>query len=256
MITFIYDQSFEGLLCSVFEAYEQKIKPGNLLSENTPPTLFSERQVKITTDSNKARRVWKGLQKKISPAALPSIPMAWQSELPGSDWLLFQYIYKVFKTPDSIELNFGDPIVLKVVQIAKKVHRERHRVIQFLRFQKMADGTFFAATEPLYNVLPFTIEHLKNRFAGQTWIIYDMKRNYGYYYDQRQVKEVCFQQESPVLQNNQPEQHLMDREELLFQKMWQEYFKTTCIKERINPKLHRQNLPVRFWKYLPEKNIK
>ncbi len=64
MITFIYDQSFEGLLCSVFEAYEQKIIPGNLLSENTPPTLFSERQVKITTDSNKARLVWKGLQKK------------------------------------------------------------------------------------------------------------------------------------------------------------------------------------------------
>ena len=32
-----------------------------------------------------------------------------------------------------------------------------------------------------------------------------------------------------------------------------EYFKTIAIKERINPKLHRQHLPVRFWKYMTEK---
>jgi len=35
--------------------------------------------------------------------------------------------------------------------------------------------------------------------------------------------------------------------------MWKEYFKTIAIKERINPKLHRQHLPVRFWKYMTEK---
>ena len=42
-------------------------------------------------------------------------------------------------------------------------------------------------------------------------------------------------------------------DEQLFQQLWRTYFKTIAIKERINPKLHRQNLPVRFWKYLTEK---
>ena len=36
-------------------------------------------------------------------------------------------------------------------------------------------------------------------------------------------------------------------------KLWKEYFNAINIKERNNPKLHRQNLPVRYWKYLTEK---
>lgn len=256
MTIFIYDQSFEGLLCCVFEAYEQKAMPDRLLAENAPLPLFSDRQIKIVTDESRSQRVWEGLQKRLSPAGLATIPLTWQSELPESDWLIFQYICKVFNSRSSIELNFGDPVVLRVAQIAKKVYRERHRIVQFLRFQKTADGIFFAAIEPLYNILPGTLDHFKDRFADQTWLIYDMKRDYGYYYDQHQVKEVRFEQEKPRLQNGQLDQPLMDREELLFQKMWKEYFSTICIKERINPKLHRQNMPARFWKYLPEKNMK
>jgi len=46
---------------------------------------------------------------------------------------------------------------------------------------------------------------------------------------------------------------IMDSEEQLFQDMWKSYFKSMCIKERINPRLHVQLLPKRFWKYLIEK---
>jgi probable DNA metabolism protein len=45
----------------------------------------------------------------------------------------------------------------------------------------------------------------------------------------------------------------MAEDEDLFQKMWKSYYKSMTIKERINPKLHRQNMPRRFWRYLTEK---
>lgn len=253
MTVFSYDQSFEGLLCCIYEAYERKSFPDLLSAENAPFPLFTEQQVSIRTDEKRSQRVWRGLQKKISPAALSAIILTWQSELPESDWLLFQYIRKIFETNGSTELNFGDPVVLKVAHIAKKVQQERHRIIQFLRFQKTADGIFFAAVEPLYNVLPFAIEHFRDRFAGQTWLIYDMKRDYGYYYNQHEVTEVRFENEKPHLPNGQPDKTVLDQQELLLQKMWKTYFNSICIRERSNPKLHRQNLPVRFWKYLPEK---
>ena len=79
--------------------------------------------------------------------------------------LLFRYIRKAIDAPRTIELNFGDPDVLEVSKVWKKVTNERLRVIQFLRFQKTADGTFFAAVKPVYNVLPLTLPHLKDRFA-------------------------------------------------------------------------------------------
>ena len=60
---------------------------------------------------------------------------------------------------------------------------------------------------------------------------------------------VTFKTDSPT----KLDQQLMAEDEQLFQQLWRTYFKTIAIKERINPKLHRQNLPVRFWKYLTEK---
>ena len=49
------------------------------------------------------------------------------------------------------------------------------------------------------------------------------------------------------------DESLMAEDETLFQQMWKVYFKSMTIKERINPKLHRQNMPRRFWRYLTEK---
>ena len=58
------------------------------------------------------------------------------------------------------------------------------------RIQKAADGTFFAAFEPQYNALPLTVHHFKDRFADLKWIIYDMKRRYGFYYDLQEVTTI------------------------------------------------------------------
>lgn len=254
MNVFTYDKTFEGLLTSVFEAYDRKLFPDVLSAEQEPLPLFYNEVIHVITDETKSNRVWKGLQKKLSPAGLSVLTTAWLSELPEIDILLFRYMRKAINAPQSIELNFGDPDVLQASQIGKKVSQERMRVIQFLRFQKAADGTFFAALEPLYNVLPIAISHFQDRFADQTWLIYDLKREYGYFYDQTQVTEVRFETREAHLLTGKLNPQLMDRDEQLFQKLWKEYFTSISIKARKNPKLHRQNLPARFWKYLPEKN--
>lgn len=253
MIVFVFDKTFEGLLTAVFDAYDRKLFPDVLLSEGELLPLFYEQKIQVITEQRKSERVWTGLKKKLSPAGLSVITTAWLSELPGIESLLFTYMRKAFDAPFSIELNFGDADILTVTQIAKKVSRERHRVIEFLRFQKASDGTYFGALEPLYNVLPIAIAHFQDRFADQKWLVYDLKREYGYYYDLNKVTEVRFGNRDGHLSDGKLDEALMDQEELLFQKLWQTYFKSIAIKERINPKLHRQNLPVRFWKYLIEK---
>ena len=72
-------------------------------------------------------------------------------------------------------------------------------------------------------------------------------------YDLKETIEVRFEQKEAHLLSGFLSEELMDENEKLFQQMWKEYFKTIAIKERINPKLHRQHLPVRFWKYMTEK---
>lgn len=253
MNIYIYDKTFEGLLTAVFDGYFRRTFPDILLAEGEPLPLFYDEAVTIYSDTIKAERVWSGLQKKLSPLALSGLTACWLSELPEIDSLLFRYIKKAIDAPDSIELNFGDPDVLDMSKIWKKVNQERLRVMQFLRFQKAVDETFFAAIEPLYNVLPMAIGHFKDRFADQRWLIYDLKREYGYYYDLKEVTEVHFENKEAHLLSGMLNETLMDRDEKLFQQLWKEYFKSITIKERLNPKLHRQNMPARFWKYLTEK---
>lgn len=253
MLVFIYDKSFEGLLTAVFDAYYRKSFPAQLIEEGEILPLFCDESHCVVTDSEKSGRVWRALEKKISASALSCIMVCWHAELPETDKLLFDYICKAIDTPKSIELNFGDPTVLEVLKVWKLVNNERLRVIQFLRFQKTVDETYFAPVEPLYNVLPLTIHHLKDRYAGQKWLIYDIKREYGFYYDMKEVREVFFEEKGKHLITGILDEELMDKDEVLFQKLWKTYFESTAIKERLNPRLQRQHMPVRFWKYLTEK---
>lgn len=253
MTIFTYDKSFEGLLSAVFEAYYRKRFPNMLFGESEPLPLFYDEVINVFTEEEKSQRVWAGLKKKLSPSALSMLTVVWLSELPEIDILMFRYMRKAIDSPRSIEANYGDPDVLELSKIWKKVGNERERVLQFTRFQKTADGTYFAPFEPMYNVLPLVTEHFRDRFADQKWLIYDLKREYGYYYDLSSVTEVCLEN-NPFRQNSgklQPEQLADD--EKLFQKLWKEYFRSITIRERLNLKLHRQHMPVRFWKYMTEK---
>lgn len=114
---------------------------------------------------------------------------------------------------------------------------------------------FFAAVEPEKNALPLVTGHFKDRFADQRWLIYDIKRAYGYYYDLKEVREVTFDEDSREghLVTGLLDESVMDKDEKFFQSLWKTYFKAICIKERLNPRKHRQDMPVRYWKYITEK---
>ena len=255
MNIFLYDHTFEGLLTSVFEAYSRRTFPDALLQEGEPLPLFYDGLFTVVTDEEKAGRVWRGLQKKLSSTALACLAQCWLAEEPETPMLLFRYIRKAIDAPRSIETNFADLDVLEFSRMWKRVDWERIRLLQFVRFQKAADGTFFAAFEPQYNALPLTVHHFKDRFADQKWIIYDMKRRYGFYYDLQEVTTISFDDDSREshLITGMLDESLMDKDEKLFQQLWKTYFKAICIKERMNPRKHRQDMPVRYWKYLTEK---
>jgi len=252
MIIFRYDKTFEGLLTCVFDAYSRKMFPDKLLSEHDIEPLFTEEIHTVITSDEKSKRVWDALQKKLPDKAGNMLLYAWMSELKEIDELLFRYIRKNFDHKQTIAFNFGDADVLELQRIARKVSHEALYIKQFIRFQKAADDIYFAPIRPIYNALPLTVNHFTDRFADQQWVIYDLQRKYGYFYDLQTTREITFTDKDDTLREKLDES-LMAADEKLFQELWQGYFKALTIKERINPRLHRQHLPVRFWRYLTEK---
>lgn len=252
MIVFFYDKTFEGLLTAIFDAYSRKVFPDKLMAEGDIAPMFMEDSYTVVTQEDKSARVWSGLEKKMSKGACNMLTHVWLSEDPNSDELMFRFICKAINSKISIETNFGDNDVLQLHQLARKVSHEKHYLIQFVRFQKAADDIFFAPVSPRYNALPLAVGHFKDRFSDQKWVIYDIKRKYGYYYDLHSMMEITLENDDHLL-SGKLDDALMAEDEKLFQELWKGYFKSMTIKERINPKLHRQHMPKRFWKYLTEK---
>jgi len=257
MTIYTFDGTIDGLLTAVFDAFKLKEQPEQLLMKGDALPLFCDHTYQVTSDEEKARRVWVGLEKRLTHEAMKLISVSWLSELRELNQPLFLYICKVFRQGD-ISRNFADPDVLAVTNIARRVLHEQLRMKQFIRFQKAKDGTYLAVVSPDHNVLPIIIDHFQDRFNDQPWLIYDAKRHYGYYYDgHADAIHITFENEATVpfdLGNGRLSDDVISSDDQLLQDLWRTYFKAICIKERMNPRKQLKDMPRRYWKYMTEKN--
>ncbi|MBR5393406.1 MAG: TIGR03915 family putative DNA repair protein [Prevotella sp.] len=277
MQVYVFDNTLDGLLTAVFDSFFLRQQPEMLLAEGEQLPLFADEPHVVVTDSEKAARVWKGLEKHLSVEGLRMIAISWLSEERTLNQPLFNFICKVFKphplTPSprgegeafgregmimDITQNASDADVLAVRNTCRRVLHEQLRMKQFIRFQKAKDGTYLAVVSPDHNVLSLITHHFQDRFNDQPWLIYDAKRHYGYYYDgSASPIHITFEDESAVpfdLTNGKLDDDVLSENDKIFQDLWRTYFKAICIKERMNPKKQLNDMPRRYWKYMTEKN--
>ena len=253
MIWLVYDGSFEGILTAVFETYEYKWPEVHIRKEgaNVPP-LFAEIRT-VATDEEKAKRVWQKLIALFGASGVRTIWKSWLSELETIEDTILGVIRYGLQLNQNVLSDFGNLHVLQLQQIVKSVGREKHRMEAFVRFQLTKEDLYFSVIEPDFNVLPLILSHFRDRYADQRWFIFDSRRSYGIYYDLEKAEFVDFVPNSLISPNGVSKEAFGDGEDL-FQKLWNDYFKSTNIAGRKNTKLHVQHVPKRYWKYLVEKN--
>ncbi len=253
MIHYLFDGSYYGLLTAVFESFERKNFNVNIAEKDYFLGSMFDETVEIITDTEKAKRVLDGLKKKLKSQDFQKIYCAFLSEDQKARNAIFYIIQQLFKGQDAILDNFGDDQILYYHQTLKKVNREKHRMKAFIRFQKSNDGMYYCMVEPDFNVLPLILNFFKKRYADQPWLIYDVKRKYGLYYNLQHVEEVYLSPKESQALSTQTDSIDFDEKEEHFQTLWKQYFKSTNIEARKNMKLHLQHVPRRYWKYLVEK---
>ena len=259
MTVYTFDNTLDGLLTAVFDSFALHQQHVTLLAKGEQLPLFANKPYVVMTDSEKAERVWKGLEKHLSKDGLHMITISWLSEERALNQPLFNFICKVFRQPvcSGIERNASDADVLEVRNTCRRVLHEQLRMKQFIRFQKAKDGTYLAVVSPDHNVLPLITDHFQDRFNDQPWLIYDAKRHYGYYYDgTAEPIRITFEDEATVpfnLANGKLNDEVLSSDDQLLQKLWRTYFKAICIRERMNPRKQLSDMPRRYWKYMTEK---
>jgi len=252
VVTYYYDRSFDGLLTAVFESFERQQVPDEIVGTGESATTLWSETVTISSDPVKADRVWHALLRSISVTTANRLFRIHYSGIGDIDLPLLRLIRKVFKSGPGILENFADPDVLALKKADRRVSREAERVAQFIRFQKTADHIYFAACGPEYDVVPMVLGHFRDRLADQHWMVYDMRRKKGYYYNGIEIQWVTLASDKIDPSGDVRECALSD-DEILFQRLWKQYFRSICIEQRLNLKLHRQKVPKKYWKYLTEK---
>lgn len=254
MTILLYDKTFEGFLTAVFEVFEFKYVDVEIVHTGTFQNSFFSEPVHIISNSDKSDRVLKRLEKQLGKSGIQEILYAFLSEVETREKILFQVISYAVRNPEKNVLkDYGDNLVMQLAKLVKSVHRERHRMKAFIRFELLKDGIYFAEIFPDFDVLTLIITHFKNRYQDQKWLIYDSKRGYGAFYDLESVEIISFDDEAQIRLQNKNE--FLDQSEIDYQKLWIEYFDHTNIVERKNTKLHVQHVPKRYWRYLTEKKM-
>ena len=125
MTVYVFDHTLDGLLTAVFDSFFLHQQPEFLLAEGEQLPLFADEPHRVVTDSEKAERVWKGLEKHLSKDGLRMITVSWLSEERALNQPLFNFICKVFRREpfDSYERNASDPDVLEVRNTCRRVLR-------------------------------------------------------------------------------------------------------------------------------------
>ncbi|WP_298268664.1 TIGR03915 family putative DNA repair protein [Geobacter sp.] len=240
-----YDGTFAGFLSAAARAREPGARPEAITDREPEQQGLFTAVVEVPTDRDRAEELYALIRRTLSPGALQTLRHAFHAGDPGREILIFRYLMLGLATGRDFDAMLAHPEVIPVWKLARAVGREAHRYKGLVRFRHLEGDVWYAALEPDHRILPLIAPHFAARFADQRWIIHDPRRGEAVVFDpaRREWAETPLEATGPLP---------LSAGEELFRNLWQRYFERLAIAERRNPKLQRQNLPLKHRRHLPE----
>ena len=240
-IAYLYDGSFEGLLCCVYASYYQRELPSMIFHYGeVQGTLFPVKE--IVTDPVAASKVEKSIGRSISKEALGLVRLCYFSQMENRELTILRFLRMGYKIGPSVTNMLADDVVGAMTKSAQNVQREGHFFKEFLRFSEY-NGALVAIIAPKNFVLPIVSPHFCDRFPSEQLLIYDKSHKCAFVY--QDGKKSLMELEHLEL----PE---AEAEEEKYRALWKQFYNTIAIEGRINPKLRMNNMPKRYWAHMTE----
>ena len=240
-IAYLYDGSFEGLLCCVHASYYQRELPSIIFHQGEAQgTLFPVKE--IVTDPVNAKKVEQSIVRSISKEALQLVRLCYFSQMEARELAILRFLRMGYKIGPSLTNMLADDVVRAITKSAQNVQREGHFFKEFLRFSEY-DGALVAIIEPKNFVLPIVAGHFCDRFPCERFLIYDKSHKCAFVYQNGEKSLV--ELEDLVLSE-------VEAQEEKYRALWKQFYNTIAIEGRINLKLRMNNMPKRYWAHMTE----
>lgn len=236
-VVYLYDGSFEGFLCCVFESFAQHEIPFAVWTpERETATLYPIKEVE--TDSAKAQRVFASFRKKLGAETELLVTRDFLSGREDKELLLIRFLHLAFALGPGTVKRAGHPDVAPLYEMEKSLNWEVDKFQGFVRFQEH-DGMLGAVIHPKNYILPLLRGHFCGRFPEENFMIYDAVHNAVLLHENHKARlvELAAPLELPPPSEREKE----------FQALWKQFYNTLEIKARHNEKCRMSHCPKRFW---------
>lgn len=241
MKIYLTDGTVTCFFTAVFDCFREK--ECIITSDPQVQLSFDSEIVHVESDGEKNARVQNTLNKYDRNCA-DDVVTALRSCDPLKEQTAFEYIKKLVEAKSPINKRLNLTEVIEFNDLIHKVTGETHRLKGFLRFMESSDGALYAPYSPDNDITDLLTAHFAERLKSEKFVIHDIKRRIAGMYDGN---------EWFIISAGEAEVYLSEYERA-FENLWKKYYTAVNIKERPHEKQMKGYMPVRYWKFLPEKN--
>ena len=246
-----YDGSFYGLISALVPFLKQRRLPDAVERENQQQPLLAIAEAEIESKSTAISVAGTNLHDAelfripgISRETWQNAWYAFLSEEKNIELRLARYLLLALEKRGTVDAYQADERVRSIHRLARQVGVERHRFMGLLRFRSIGSNLYYASINSDTFVLPLLAPFFVRRFAGQQWIIHDRRRELAAVYNLKTwtIIERKSADIPPDASEEGPAQHL-----------WQCFFDSIAVRERLNLALQQKCIPKKYWHDLIEK---
>lgn len=252
-MSYVYrcEDSLEGIFTTIYKIYEDKHHlPDTRISLEDENLLFSE-YIEVEKDKERAIKVMRTCREKFGDRDYYGLCMA----LASPDLEKAQAVYKTIAYGLEKNIRQGhlfdhltNDYVLKAFKLSANANKDAHYWIEFLRFRELENGILYGVVAPKCQVITNLMDHFSDRFPSENFAIFDEKRKlFGIH----PYRSQWFLATGEELEDRFRGVPYSDAEEK-YAELFRHFCKSITIKERANPKLQRNMLPLYFREYMTE----
>lgn len=238
-IYYVSDSSLNTFYTAVYCA----IKHGGCITSDKDIQLaLDDRITNIEFDGEKCEKVRQAVS-ACDKFAEEDIALALRSGNAKKEQIILDYIKRLLsiKAPIIKRLNFNE--VVEFNDLLYKINGELHRLKGLLRFAECQNGILYAPFSPDNNIVDLLACHFRKRLSNEKFVIHDISRKLATIYDGKEL----------VTGNVGEAEIYVAEQEKEFVNLWKKYYKSINIESRPHEKQMKGSMPVRYWKFLPEK---
>lgn len=240
----ICGDSQADIFTAIYRAYEWKLNLEQTflqIGEEETLRLFA-RYITVEQDSLRAERTARTILTRLGEDTYEQICYALSAPDSQRAQAVFRTVAAGFSglIKGPLMQCLTNPDIHKVFSLARGASNEAHHLLGFLRFREISGKVLLAEYTPKNNITDLIMPHFADRFPNEDFLIYDRIRGISGVHPAGKEWFLVHGELSASVTAR------MTDEEKEMQNLFQHFVKKIEVKDRHNPKLQKNLLPLRF----------